>query len=387
MNKKINVLFITPNTGIDGGSFRSGLKLCELLKNEHNVCPIMLVREKGEGIRLAKQAGIKVIYIRYFSWTVSNRNKLNIIDLSKMYLKIMLNQIVELRLSKLIKQYNINLIHINSATINIGLKASKNNKIKSIWHVRELLEEDQHLKIFEHKWINDFKKVDAIIAISDCVKNKYDKIAMPEKVYRIYNGINIEEFYSSHRIMENEYISLLCVGSMFGYKGHEEIIEAIKILSEKKYSNLHMTFVGDGKCRIKYEELIKEKNLQNIFTFEGIKSNVAPFYNTADIVLMCSDFEAFGRVTVEAMLAGCLVIGSDTGATPELLNKNKCGITYKKGDARALSTAIERAINNREESKKIALKGQEYATQHFTAKRNADEVYELYRKLLMESTT
>lgn len=386
MNKKLNILFITPNTGIDGGSFRSGLKLCELLKNEHNVCPIMLVREKGEGIRLAKQAGIKVIYMRYFSWAVSNRNKLDIIDLSKMFLKIMLNQIIELRLTKLIQQYDINLVHINSATINIGLKASKNNKIKSVWHVRELLEEDQHLKIFRNKWVDDFNKVDAIIAISDCVKKKYDKIAIPEKVYRIYNGINIEDFYSAHHIMENEQISLLCVGSMLGYKGHEEIIEAIKILSEKNYSNLHMTFVGDGKYRKKYEEMINARNLQNIFTFEGIKSNVAPFYNTADIVLMCSDFEAFGRVTVEAMLAGCLVIGSDTGATPELLNRNEYGITYKKGDARALSVAIERAINNREESKDIALKGQKYATQHFTAKRNADEVYGLYCKLLMEST-
>ncbi len=387
MNKKINVLFITPNTGIDGGSFRSGLKLCELLMNEYNIYPIILVREKGEGINLIRHAGIKTIYIRYFSWTVSNRKKLNIIDLFKMFLKTILNQFVELKICKLIQQYKIDLVHINSATINIGLKASRSNNIKSIWHVRELLEEDQHLKVFRNKWMNDFKKADAIIAISDCVKKKYEKIALPEKVYRIYNGINIEDFYLSHHIMENEQICLLCVGSMLGYKGHEEIIEAVKILSTKNYSDLHVTFVGDGKYRKKYEQLIDAQNLQDMFTFEGIQSDVTPFYNTTDIVLMCSDFEAFGRVTVEAMLAGCLVIGSDTGATPELLNKNQYGITYAKGDAKALATVIESAINNRKESKNIALKGQQYAIQQFTAKRNADEIYKLYCKLLMENTT
>lgn len=60
-----------------------------------------------------------------------------------------------------------------------------------------------------------------------------------------------------------------------------------------------------------------------------------------DIELMCAERETFGWVTVEGMRSGLLVIGANTGATPEIITNMKTGLLYTHGDARDLADKIE----------------------------------------------
>ncbi|MFT8592315.1 MAG: glycosyltransferase [Bifidobacterium sp.] len=68
---------------------------------------------------------------------------------------------------------------------------------------------------------------------------------------------------------------------------------------------------------------------------------------SADIALVCSKCEAFGRVTIEAASAGCIVIGADTGATPEILSKIG-GIKYILGSCEDLGEKIREVIQSKE---------------------------------------
>ena len=43
---------------------------------------------------------------------------------------------------------------------------------------------------------------------------------------------------------------------------------------------------------------------------------------------MSSPYEAFGRVTIEYMMAGLPVIGRNGGATPEIIKENETGMLY-----------------------------------------------------------
>lgn len=51
-----------------------------------------------------------------------------------------------------------------------------------------------------------------------------------------------------------------------------------------------------------------------------------------DILCMCSDREAFGLSTVEGMLSGCLIIGTNTGGTTEILEDGTTGLLYAQGE-------------------------------------------------------
>ena len=92
------------------------------------------------------------------------------------------------------------------------------------------------------------------------------------------------------------------------------------------------------------------------------------------------------RVTVEAMLASNPVIGSDTGATPELIEDGKTGYLFRAGDDKSLADCMKRLI---EDPKRIAIMGkaaQETAKMRFLSKRNTDQIEQLYHDLLTEST-
>ena len=108
------------------------------------------------------------------------------------------------------------------------------------------------------------------------------------------------------------------------------------------------------------------------------------FYQETDIIAVCSKAEAFGRTTVEAQLAGCLVIGADIGATPELIEDGKTGFLYKHGSAEDFAEKIIYALNEKDISKKIAKNGQRHAYSLYTKERNAKEIINLYKEILSE---
>lgn len=63
------------------------------------------------------------------------------------------------------------------------------------------------------------------------------------------------------------------------------------------------------------------------------------FIRMADVVLICSHWEPFGRVTVEAMLAGKPVIAI-SGATVELIHDGVTGLLYDPGNYSVLANKM-----------------------------------------------
>src|SRR5262249_34549468 len=62
----------------------------------------------------------------------------------------------------------------------------------------------------------------------------------------------------------------------------------------------------------------------------------------ANVVLMCSDAEAFGNVTVEALKAGRPVVGTRSGGTPEIVTAGVTGVLLERGNAGQRASAIRR---------------------------------------------
>ena len=65
-------------------------------------------------------------------------------------------------------------------------------------------------------------------------------------------------------------------------------------------------------------------------------------YQDLDIVLMCSFEEAFGRVIIEAMKYGKLIVSTNTGGIPEIIDHEIDGILFEKGDFKGLADILDR---------------------------------------------
>ena len=166
---------------------------------------------------------------------------------------------------------------------------------------------------------NLVKNTDVMLACSEsAAKHLYGKAYKNAQV--IYNGIETDHFRFScdfRNSIRNELgipedgRVLICVGRLVDVKN---IGFAIRVLSacQKAVGGRHicLLLIGDGNERNSLEEYVKEKNIENVL-FLGEKSNVKPYLDAADILLMPSLFEGFPVSAVEAQANGLKCILSD----------------------------------------------------------------------------
>ena len=90
--------------------------------------------------------------------------------------------------------------------------------------------------------------------------------------------------------------------------------------------------------------------------------------------------EQFGHVLVEAMLAGVPVIGSNSGAIPEVIGK--AGLLFPEGDVPALRERLVFLAEHPEEHRRLADTGTQRVLQHFTDAAIAQATLRVYEQVM-----
>ena len=135
------------------------------------------------------------------------------------------------------------------------------------------------------------------------------------------------------------------VGRLAPEKNIGELIEAFSISAGESDC---LVLIGDGPERQNLESLAKQNNTNALFLGRLEGDDLYAWYNLIDILVLPSKSEAFGAVTNEALLAGCVVIVSDRCGSKCLIRNGINGYVYPFGSVSALSDAIL-------ESKSLAL--------------------------------
>ena len=231
-----------------------------------------------------------------------------------------------------------------------------------------------------YKLINKSEK---IIVISKYVYNYYKNYLDETKFETVYDGLEIDKFYNSNKkIFKNNSLKFLLAGTIQKSKGQEEFINALKLLKDEGYNIFEAILIGysTDENKTKLLKQIDDLKLNEEVKYLGFQKDILKYWNDTDIAFMCSSGEAFGRTTVEASLAGCLVIGADIGATSEIITDNKTGLLYESGNEIDLKDKIIYAINNKKKMKKIASSGRKLAKEKFNSEINTSKIINLYKK-------
>jgi glycosyltransferase involved in cell wall biosynthesis len=169
------------------------------------------------------------------------------------------------------------------------------------------------------------------------------------------------------------------VGRLKWMKGLDLLIAAIAKIRERN-SNVRLLIVGSGEDEAAIYKSIKSAGLDDIVTSVSAvtQTSVPEWMQAIDILVLPSRrvgmwAEQFGRVLVEAMAAGKVVIGSTSGAIPEVIGDG--GFTFKENDADDLVRTIECAITLPDQEKlELLERARIRAREHYTWKRFAADV-------------
>lgn len=374
MNKK-NIMYISNDVSF-GGAWQSLLDTLVEIRNEVN--PIVIIRSNS--LVEDKFSELGIIYYKIdFSTDFVKPCDINI-ENKKWDIK----QSYEAanKLLPIIKKEKVDLIHINSSVSYFGAIAALLCGIPYIWHIRELIEEQYGCEFLNEELKRYlFKHASKLIAISDYVKQSYyEKYNLD--TLRIYNGLNIERFkliIDKNKDFKNIF---LVAGMITPEKGQWDAICATEILIEKGYSDIKLIIVGDGNTSYLWaikKYILKNRLNDNIFVIP-FQNNLSKLRVYASYAITCSQSEALGRVTIEAMLAGNIVIGAKSGGTTEIIGKDEeRGFLYKLHDSKSLAFTMIRAMNCSEKRKRMILEdAQIYVENIFNSKNYCENLIKIY---------
>ncbi len=135
---------------------------------------------------------------------------------------------------------------------------------------------------------------------------------------------------------------LLYIGRLSAEKQIERIRPVLDALGDAR-----LALVGDGPHRQQLEKVFEG----TATTFVGYLAGeeLAGAYASADAFVFPSSTETLGLVLLEAMAAGCPVVGANRGGIPDIVSDGLNGCLYEPDQPGSLEAAVQRLLGNAEE--------------------------------------
>ena len=326
----------------------------------------LLVATGGHGELLEKlnRKGINIVSIKNFSNTPGLKNFLVFIEIFQ-----------------LIKNFKPDILYLLSSEAGfIGSIAGsfyrffpRNKKPKIIYRIGGwAFKEPRNIFIKKiYLWAEKISAPFKDIIITNSEFDKHlaikNKIAKPDKIITIYNGLDLEEFKflsreTARKFLENkiyetvsyklkaESLLIGTIANLYKNKGIGHLILAIaKVVNHYKLEHKcksNFVIIGDGPEKENLEKLIKKQNLESKIFLIGFISDAYQYLKAFDLFVLPSVKEGQPWTILEAMAAGVPIVATNIAGIPEMIENEKSGLLVEPADPDALAGAIEKMLTH-----------------------------------------
>lgn len=359
---KKNVLFVVDERQMGGVS----ILLSDILKNinvsKYNIDILVLQNNGNELSNLPK--GVNIIYgskfFRGVDYTIKQAIKSfnPVLIYSKLRLVyLMRNKKIGERIKKerkkiLKKKYDVEIAFKDGFCALVTIYGDSNKKYHWLHSDYSMFDPTSH---YNELFSEILPKFDKIIAISKSVATKFKEVYPVNNVDVIYNIIDKDKIIKMSNEEDIEFdknkINFVSVGRFHEMKGYDRLIEALNKLNiDKKLDNVTVRLIGDGDQFELVKNKVMEYNLSDKVLLLGRKSNPYVYVKKADCFIMCSRYEPFGLVTLEAMILKVPVLSLDVLSIREIF-KDSYGEIFPN-DEKGLYEGILDVINNQKKWKR-----------------------------------
>ncbi len=203
------------------------------------------------------------------------------------------------------------------------------------------------------------------------LKKKLGFIFRSSKVKVIPNGIDIDVFAPSLKRQNWKGVSIGMVSRLSVSKDHNALIKAfVKLKGKPYYDSLNLYIAGDGETRDSLIKITEELDLKSKVHFLGMldEQQIIDLLNDLDIYVHSSLGETMSTAIMQAMACGLPVIATDIPGINNLIEHEKTGLLFTKGDDNELQSYIDSLVLNLELRRKLMESAREYAINYFSNK-------------------
>lgn len=255
---------------------------------------------------------------------------------------------------KLIKKIKPDIVHTH------GAKASE-----IIYHLHKFVSVKHIATKRNPRKGNIFNKIDYVIAISKDVVSSISK----EDVKLIYNGLLSEGNIA--QLSANPVFTLLAVGRLDKIKGFDILIREVAKLGFP----FHLNIVGEGEEKKKLETLVMHLGLSERVSLLGFREDIPSLIAVSDLVVVSSHSEGFGRVVIETLFYGKLIISTKVGISIEILPEEFLIDDFE------IAKKIDTVYNNTEQYQTLFQEVKEICIQEFLAENCIQRHIDFYKEI------
>ena len=286
-------------------------------------------------------------------------------------LRTLLNVPMTAAIAGIVLATRAQLVYTSTFTVSVGAFAALVTGRPHLWHMHELFGENT-FDLGERFSTTLMNRLSTRVVVgSSTVREWYRRFIPDSKIVQIENAVQVPEDAPRVARVPGRLVS---VGYLKPSKGHEDAIRAVRALVERGLDvSLHVVGSTDEADYLeRLSHLVRDLGLESRVHFIGQLPVAFDEMHAAEMLLMCARDEAFGRVTVEAMLLERPVIGAASGATPEIVGDGETGLLYPPGAIDRLADAIEVLLRDPERARAMGRRGREKALRDYGVARYFD---------------
>ena len=229
----------------------------------------------------------------------------------------------------------------NTATVPTYALVARAAGIPHVWSVREFVRPEFHYLLGEPVSQRLIGRLSAAVVFnSDAVRRHFHPGVPIAKGVVVHPAVPLPD-QRPERPREGAGLRLLLLGRMIAAKGAGVAIEGVAA-ARRAGVEVSLRVVGPGaeRDRRRLVSVAAEHGVADHVDIEGFDPDPGLRMRESDVVVVASDAEAFGRVTVEALRVGRPVLATRTGGSSEIVADGVNGLLFEPGDAADLGAKI-----------------------------------------------
>jgi glycosyltransferase involved in cell wall biosynthesis len=241
----------------------------------------------------------------------------------------------------------------------------------------------------ERKFLH--KMVDLAICNSSAIQRDLITEGLPsEKIRLIRNGVDTRELCVVERKFARDQLGislnalvLTVVANFHPYKGHADLLQALRIARDRLPSDWILLAVGrDIDANLgRIRKLADQLGLAAHVRFLGERDDIPVILQASDIHVSASQTEGFPNNILEAMGARLPVIATAVGGVPEMVVDGVTGILVPAKDTNEMALALLQLASDPARRRALGGVGQARVMSSFSIEQSAQALQESYAKL------
>jgi glycosyltransferase involved in cell wall biosynthesis len=236
------------------------------------------------------------------------------------------------------------------------------------------------------RYAADIALADGLIADGWAAAELPAKLGHP--VHAVPKGVDAEWFRPAGANMRRELgldrkRVVLGVGRLVPIKNMTLLLNAFALVAQSD-SAAHLLLVGEGPEQSQLASLADRHGIAKRVTFVGYvpQDQLGPYYRSADLFVLSSDFDNSPNVVLEAMACGVPAVSTNVGGAAEYIVPGQGGDLVAARDEAALAGAIADWLGDAARRRAAGAFNRQRVVQQFSWRASAERLLEVYQQVI-----